>query len=158
MGFQKIILFPLKSYYYGVYVYKGYVQCKTLTQADLTELKRKLKDVNSETKEISDKKNVSSDPMEDKLTLFRQQAAIIARKKESTAERLSDARAALAGAEEEVREKKTQVGSFAGETILKGEDFKRYVTGLRNKSNEYKEKKQDLSELKSEYGVLARTL
>ena len=96
--------------------------------------------------------------MEDKLTLFRQQAAIIARKKESTAERLSDARTALAGAEDEVRDKKTQVGSFAGETILKGEDFKRYVTGLRNKSNQYKEKKQDLSELKSEYGVLARTL
>ena len=136
----------------------SWCQCRTLPQADLTELKRKLKDVNSETKDISDKKNVSSDPMEDKLTLFRQQAAIIARKKESTAERLSDARAALAGAEDEVRDKKTQVGSFAGETILKGEDFKRYVTGLRNKSNEYKEKKQDLSELKSEYGVLARTL
>ena len=129
-----------------------------MTQADLQELKRRLKEVNIQAKEISDKKNVSSDPMEDKLTLFRQQAAIISRKKETTAERLNDARAALSSSEDEVKEKKSQVGRFAGETILKGEEFKKYVTGLRSKSNEYKEKKQELSELKSEYGVLARTL
>ena len=54
------------------------------------------------------------------------------------------------------REKKSQVGSFGGEVILKGDDFKKYVNALRNKSNEYKEKRQALSELKSEYGVLAR--
>ena len=55
-----------------------------LTQADLQDLKKRIKDVNNEAKEISDKKNVSNDPMEDKLTLFRQQAAIIARKKGNT--------------------------------------------------------------------------
>ena len=33
-----------------------------------------------EAKEISDKKNVSNDPMEDKNSLFRQQAAIISKK------------------------------------------------------------------------------
>ena len=129
-----------------------------LTQNDLQELKKRIKDANTEAKEISDKKNVSSDPMEDKLTLFRQQAAIITRKKETTAERLNDARSALSVAEDEVRDKKSQIGSLGGEVILKGEDFKKYVNALRTKSNEYKEKRQQLSELKSEYGVLARTL
>lgn len=129
-----------------------------LTQNDLQELKKRIKDANSEAKEISDKKNVSSDPMEDKLTLFRQQAAIITRKKETTAERLNDARSALSVAEDEVRDKKSQIGSLGGELILKGEDFKKYVNALRTKSNDYKEKRQQLSELKSEYGVLARTL
>ena len=129
-----------------------------LTQADLQDLKKRIKDVNNEAKEISDKKNVSNDPMEDKNSLFRQQAAIISKKKETTAERLNDARSALSNAEEEVREKKDQVGSFGGETVLKGDDFKKYVNSLRTKSNEYKEKRQLLSELKSEYGVLARTL
>ena len=129
-----------------------------LTQNDLQELKKKIKDANSEAKEISDKKNVSNDPMEDKLTLFRQQAAIITRKKETTAERLNDARSALSVAEDEVRDKKSQIGSLGGELILKGEDFKKYVNALRTKSNDYKEKRQQLSELKSEYGVLARTL
>ena len=44
--------------------------------------------------------------MDDKLTLFRQQAAIIARKKESTAEKLNDVRVELATLDEEVKEKK----------------------------------------------------
>ena len=50
---------------------------------------------------------VSNDPMEDKLTLFRQQAAIIARKKESTAEKLNDVRVELSALEDEVKEKKS---------------------------------------------------
>ena len=129
-----------------------------LTQGDLQELKKRITDANTEAKEISDKKNVSSDPMEDKLTLFRQQAAIITRKKETTAERLNDARSALSAAEDEVRDKKGQIGSLGGEVILKGDDFKKYVNALRTKSNDYKTKRQQLSELKSEYGVLARTL
>ena len=45
--------------------------------------------------------------MEDKLTLFRQQAAIISRKKESTAEKLNDVRVELAAIEDEVKEKKS---------------------------------------------------
>ena len=129
-----------------------------LTQGDLQELKKRINDANTEAKEISDKKNVSSDPMEDKLTLFRQQAAIITRKKETTAERLNDARSALSAAEDEVRDKKGQIGSLGDEVILKGDDFKKYVNALRTKSNDYKTKRQQLSELKSEYGVLARTL
>merc|ERR1711911_380218 len=85
-------------------------------------------------------------------------AAIITRKKETTAERLNDARSALSAAEDEVRDKKGQIGSLGGEVILKGDDFKKYVNALRTKSNDYKTKRQQLSELKSEYGVLARTL
>ena len=45
--------------------------------------------------------------MEDKLTLFRQQAAIISRKKESTAEKLNDVRVELQSLEEEVKDKKS---------------------------------------------------
>ena len=47
--------------------------------------------------------------MEDKLTLFRQQAAIISRKKESTAEKLNDVRVELNTLEEEVKDKKSGI-------------------------------------------------
>ena len=57
-----------------------------------------------------------------------------------------------------VQEKAAQVQSFAGETILRGDEFKRYVTALREKSNIYKGKKADISDLKAEYGVLERTI
>jgi hypothetical protein len=57
---------------------------------------------------------VSNDPMEDKLTLFRQQAAIIARKKDSTAEKLNDVRVEFAAIEDEIKDKKSgkQYGYF----------------------------------------------
>lgn len=50
-----------------------------LAQEDINNLKNKIRDLNREINEITEKRNVSSDPMEDKLTLFRQQAAIVAR-------------------------------------------------------------------------------
>ena len=60
--------------------------------------------------------------------------------------------------EEEINEKREQVQSFAGETVLRGDDFKRYVASLRGKSNTYKKKRAELSEYRAEYGVLSRTL
>ena len=56
------------------------------------------------------------------------------------------------------QEKRHELRSFAGETVLRGDDFKRYVASLRDKSNNYKKKRSDLSDLRSEYGVLTRTL
>ena len=79
-------------------------------------------------------------------------------KKESTAEKLNDARNELSATEEEISEKRQQVQSFAGETVLRGDDFKRYVASLRGKSNTYKKKRAELSEYRAEYGVLSRTL
>ena len=46
---------------------------------DLNALKSKIKEILKETNDLTEKRNVTNDPMEDKLTLFRQQAAIIAR-------------------------------------------------------------------------------
>jgi hypothetical protein len=54
------------------------------------------------------------------------------------------------------QEKRNELQSFAGETVLRGDDFKRYVASLRGKSNDYKKKRAELSDLRSEYGVLTR--
>jgi intraflagellar transport protein 81 len=129
-----------------------------LGQDDIAQLKEKIKSTRNEIEELTNKRNVSNDPMEDKLTLFRQQAAIIGRKKEATAEKLNDVRNELSALDEELAEKRQQVQSFAGETVLKGDDFKRYVASLRGKSNTYKKKRAELSEHRAEYGVLSRTL
>ena len=89
---------------------------------------------------------------------YSKQAAIIARKKEATAEKLNDTRNELSSMDEEINEKREQVQSFAGETVLRGDDFKRYVASLRGKSNTYKKRRAELSEYRAEYGVLSRTL
>lgn len=52
-----------------------------------------------------------------------------------------------------------QLRLAGGDTgVLRGEEFKRYVTKLRARSSIYKRYRAELSQLKAEGGVLARTL
>lgn len=95
---------------------------------------------------------------EDKNAPFRQQASIIAKKKENKAEQLSDLRSALASIEEELEEKQNKLKELAGDTILKGEEFKKYVNKLKGRSIIYKEQKAELSQLRNESNVLSRTI
>ena len=43
------------------------------------------------------------------------------------------------------------------EQVLKGEEFRKYASELRGKTAQYKRMKQELAELRSEWGVLSRT-
>ena len=47
-----------------------------LGQDDIAALKEKMKTVRGEIEELTNKKNVSNDPIEDKLTLFRQRVSM----------------------------------------------------------------------------------
>jgi intraflagellar transport protein 81 len=60
--------------------------------------------------------------------------------------------------ENDLQEKRNELQSFSGDVVLRGDDFKRYVASLRGKSNSYKKKRAELSDLRSEYGVLSRSL
>lgn len=58
-----------------------------------------------------------------------------------------------------MKAKKQQLGGQGdGPMVLTGEQFKSYVSDLRAKSNEYKERRTELNDLKAEYGILSRTL
>jgi len=56
------------------------------------------------------------------------------------------------------QEKQNELHSVAGDTVLRGDDFKRYVTKLRGRSSVYKRYRSQLSALKAEAGVLTRSL
>ncbi|XP_064615158.1 intraflagellar transport protein 81 homolog [Liolophura sinensis] len=99
----------------------------------------------------------SNDPIDDKLSLFRQQAAIISHKKEAAAVSLREAREEYNKALQEADDKRELVKDVDGGEVLKGEDFKRYVNKLRGKSTIYKKKRQELAEVRAETGVLSRT-
>ncbi|XP_021936046.1 intraflagellar transport protein 81 homolog [Zootermopsis nevadensis] len=129
-----------------------------MSRGDLDALNSKIHSVNSEITQMVEHHLAANNPADDKLAPFRQQAAIIARKKETTAEHLTELRNKLSAAEEELQEKKSQLKEFAGETVLRGEEFKRYVTKLRGRSSLYKRQRTELSALKAEAGVLTRTV
>ncbi|XP_075439568.1 intraflagellar transport protein 81 homolog [Ascaphus truei] len=126
-------------------------------QSDLSELEAKIHEVNAQINQLIEKRMRRNDPMDDKLSLFRQQAAIIARKKETKAEELQEAKEELVGLGKEREHKSSQARDVDGAEVLKGDEFKRYVSKLRWKSTVFKKKRQELAELSAEYGVLQRT-
>ncbi|TWW60713.1 intraflagellar transport protein 81 homolog isoform X1 [Takifugu flavidus] len=124
-------------------------------QADVQELEEKIKEVDMQINQMIDKRMMRSDPMDDKLTLYRQQASIISRKKESKAEELQEAREELASAERELKQKSSQAP--AGEEVIRDDELKRLVGKLRSKGTVYKKNRQEIAELKAEYAILQQT-
>ncbi|KAJ7994081.1 hypothetical protein DPEC_G00262230 [Dallia pectoralis] len=126
-------------------------------QAELRELEEKIREVNVEVNHLIEERMMRNDPMDDKLSLFRQQASIITRKKESKAEELQEAREELAALERELSQKNSQARDLDGDEVIRGDEFKRFVGKLRSKGTVYKKKRQEITELRAEYGVLQRT-
>ncbi|XP_054713185.1 intraflagellar transport protein 81 homolog [Uloborus diversus] len=128
-----------------------------LSRSDLEEINSKIQEVNNEIQDFIENRLKNNNPIDDKLTLFRQQVSILSHKKERAAEELNSARAHLAELQAQVSTKKSDSKGIEGE-FLKGDEFKRYVNKLRGKSNIYKKKRQELAELKTECGILSRTV
>ncbi|XP_029475988.1 intraflagellar transport protein 81 homolog isoform X2 [Rhinatrema bivittatum] len=126
-------------------------------QSDLTELEDKIQEANTQINQLIEKRMMRSDPLDVKLSLFRQQASIIARKKEAKADELQEAKEDITNLEKEMALKASQTREFDGTEVLKGDEFKRYVSKLRGKSTVFKKKRQEIAELRAEYGVLQRT-
>ncbi|XP_067006845.2 intraflagellar transport protein 81 homolog [Anabrus simplex] len=127
-------------------------------RGDIDALNNKIQEVNYEVNRMVERHLATNNPSDDKLAPFRQQAAIVARKKETTAEQLGELRSKLSSLEEELEEKQGKLQQVAGETVLRGEEFKQYVNKLRGRSSVYKRKRGELSSLKTESGVLTRTI
>uniref|UniRef100_A0A8C5G7Z0 Intraflagellar transport protein 81 homolog n=1 Tax=Gouania willdenowi TaxID=441366 RepID=A0A8C5G7Z0_GOUWI len=125
-------------------------------QADLVQLEDKV-NVNSQINHLIEKKMIRNDPIDDKLTLYRQQAAIITRKKESKAEELQEAREELAALERELSQRTNQTSGSDGQEVIRYDELNRLVVRLRSKSTAYKKKRQEIAEMKAEYGVLQWT-
>ncbi|KAJ0069063.1 hypothetical protein NL108_017229 [Boleophthalmus pectinirostris] len=124
-------------------------------QADVQELEDKIKDVDSKINQLIEKRMMRNDPMDDKLTLYRQQASIIIRKKEAKAEELQEAREELSNAEKELNQRGDHGAD--GDGMVKIEEMQRLVSRLRSKGTQYKMRQKELAEIQTEYGVLQRT-
>ncbi|MCJ8734768.1 hypothetical protein PDJAM_G00239110 [Pangasius djambal] len=123
--------------------------------AELDELEDKIKELN-QMNQAMEKKMARTDPMDDNLTLYRQQASIIARKKEAKAEELQESREEMTAITRELNAKSQAVGQ-GGVEIIRSDEFKRYVAKMRGKNIVYKKKRQEMAETKAEFGILQRT-
>lgn len=126
-------------------------------QSDLDKLHEQISDLTEEIKQLVEKKLRTEDPTDNKSALFKQQAAIIAGKKEGALSNLRDVRDTYHKMSMELEQKRDVAKEAGGGEVLKGEDFKRYVNKLRSKSTIYKKKRQEIAEIRAELGVLSRT-
>ncbi|CAL8097387.1 unnamed protein product [Calicophoron daubneyi] len=160
-------------------------------QAFLDQLNQQLRELNSQTNRLIEKRMASNEPLDDKISLFRQQASIVSRKKAAAAEALAIARDALVSTERRLEETRGHLASAGGgrasgtgpgsedssggagdaakgghggesrtgsSTVLKADEFQRYVAKLRSKNTVYKQKRSQISELRAERSILTRTV
>ncbi|XP_066987382.1 intraflagellar transport protein 81 homolog [Macrobrachium rosenbergii] len=153
----------LKTKQRRVEILQRVVAQPAMGQNELDSVNKQIRSLTSEINNLNEArmKEVEEDDSPEskvgKLSFFRQNAAIISRKKEQTAERLNELRNELSNLQEDIKDKQEQLKQFTGEQILRGEEFKRYVNKLRGKSSVYKMKRAELSELRAEFGILSRT-
>ncbi|XP_059054242.1 intraflagellar transport protein 81 homolog [Achroia grisella] len=128
------------------------------TRSDLVLVQDKIAVVNGELEQLVQRRLAAAGPQEDKLAPFRQQAAVIRRNKDASAARVHELAATLKEHEATLADLQSQVRQLLGDTVLRGEELKKYVNSLRTKSTVYKRQRANLSTFKVEAGILARTL
>ncbi|CAF1343758.1 unnamed protein product [Rotaria magnacalcarata] len=136
---------------------------KALGQTELANYRAKISELNSVINKFHEKRVLAKDPTADNLAVFRQQALIVARRKEQTAERLTQLRAENDALEKQFG-RTLPMGHSGSSSMAKGsshvpegEEFQRYVNMLRSKSNAYKRKRQEINDMTAELQLLKRT-
>ncbi|ORY38172.1 hypothetical protein BCR33DRAFT_754577 [Rhizoclosmatium globosum] len=127
-----------------------------LREVDFENMDNEIKELNADTARLAEQKLLKAGSGDGKLALFRQQAAIIARKKEGTAQKLNSLTEEIMKLSDELEARRDQ-NRGPGGRALKGDDLKKYVSELRGKSNIFKLKRAELSEIQAEFGILQRT-
>jgi len=106
---------------------------------------------------LEERKRAMMNNPDDKLAMFRQQASLVAKKREQVQQRLEMATRDRMAVDAELGSKAKEVEAMQGKPVLKGEDFRKYATELRGKTAQYKRMKAELGELRAEWGLLSRT-
>ncbi|XP_065226405.1 intraflagellar transport protein 81 homolog [Planococcus citri] len=132
-----------------------------VTKSSNEQLESKVQTITQHINQLVENRLSSSTIADDKTVLFRQQAAIVARKKDNLAEKFSELKKQLQEVRSKLEDKQHKLEEMTGEggVILKSsEHFQEYVSKLRTRSLIYKRYRNDLATLKAESGILSRTV
>ena len=121
----------------------------------LENLNKKIRLLSAEINKEIEKRMLNEDSVDDKLVTFKQNAAIIGKKKATLEKTFKEL-------EDEVSEFKKLLNEKMydkdGVKKLVGEELKSYVNAIRQKQADHKDKKKELNELRNEIGLQTRTL
>lgn len=124
----------------------------------INRLEGKLIQLKAEVNNLENKIEAEKDvDKEDKLAIFRQQAAVVTSKREeleTTIKELQEERTTL---ELEIEEKKREIERTRGPNALTSNDFDMFQENVNKKISDKKKKEEELKEFEEEYGILKRT-
>lgn len=110
------------------------------------------------TEEISAlQRNIAVRASDDKLAPFRNQAKIVANKKNELSQTVINLKQELEEVDLKIEEKRATLQSILGGPAIYGDELKQYITSVRDRCNVYKELRTKEQALRSELGVLNRT-
>jgi len=124
---------------------------------EVGQLEQQQKQMARQVQQLEERKRAHNSNPDDKLAMFRQQANLVAKKREAIAQRLATVGRERAAVEAELNEKAGDLAKVTDRPVLKGDDFRKYASELRGKTAVYKRYKTELSEIRSEWGVVSRT-
>lgn len=126
------------------------------TQDDLNKLAADVDEVNNEIKNLQRK--VATNATDHKLAPFRNQSKIIANKKNELATVVMNLKQEVEAMEAKIAEKRSTLQGILGGPAMYGSELKQYISNVRDRCNLYKELRAQEQAMRSELGVLNRTV
>ncbi|BES89381.1 Hypothetical protein NTJ_02188 [Nesidiocoris tenuis] len=118
-------------------------------------LRQKIERASQEVSELAQKGIAAKEGADDNLAPYRQQAQIMARRKEEMADEFAKVKSRLDSLQQELQVREE---SSSSEKPLSEKEYKEYLSKIKVRSTLYKAKKAQISALISESGILARTI
>lgn len=128
------------------------------TEGDVRALSGQVRAMEEETerlaRQVADAQRAAGD---DKLAMFRQQSALVAKKLQQKQALLDELREKRESLSRDIEDKEAKMSEMTGPKFMKREEFKKYASELRHKTNKFKKMKQELAEIRAEAVVVSRT-
>jgi len=136
---------------------KQIINGTSYSEQDLEQLRNTQRRLEQDAERINREKDAPP-AGDDKIVMFRQQASMIERKKQTTKFSLDEHRELKTQMEKQIEEKELSFDSMGDGGHLKPDDFRRIKQDVRAKSTQHKRMKSELNQLQAEKGVVQRTV
>ncbi|PRP83233.1 intraflagellar transport protein [Planoprotostelium fungivorum] len=129
-----------------------------LSEQERQRMQQQITALRNDIKNLTTKRDSSANKVDDKLAFYRQQYNAVDKKKKEKEQALHDLYEERKELQNEYAEKENKLEQLNPGKILRGEALERYVQDLRKKTTVYKKYKAEQNMIKTEGGILARTL
>lgn len=129
-----------------------------VTQNDIDAMSNDVRALQREVQLLEEKANNSKNPEDDKLSVYKQQAALISKKKENTLDKLKTLEQEESKLEKKMNQKEKEYENVkGGNKFVSRDELAKYAQALRVKKTTYEQLKSQLKDIRNELTVVTRT-